>query len=353
MKKEIIIVMDYMNSFHAHHKKNSLDMDFLLSEFKKNFSSVTVMDYKQLHENHLNIQDKVIVYTSIERAREYKNSIKDIMYLLSKRNYLVPSYDVLMCHDNKIFQEYLKKYLNFSSINCKIFNNFLEFRDEKKIKYPAVLKFKSGSGSVNVVKVNDFLEVYKKSLPQITYNTNMNFKNKKLRTKYKVKVINFMLKFFPAKISYDYFKKKYNTIQTNDCSFVLQEFKPGFSHDFKVLVYDDIIFPIKRMVRKNDFRASGSGDFASTKLSDEVLEQVYQMHKLLNMPSSSFDILVDKDEKVYYIEYQGIHFGPSTINIADNYYKKEKNEFKEYQNDKNIEEMFCYAYINYIKNIFR
>lgn len=350
MNKAILIITDIENQFHCHYKKKTLDLNKIIFNFKKEFKDIEVKTFEEVIADINNIKDKIIIYTSIEKASAYKKNIEDVMYLLDKNNILVPRYDILMCHENKIFQEYYKKYLNYESINALTFDNYLDFyNNRKKIIYPMIYKTKDGSGSIGVNKVNSELDVFKMCLPNILENTKNNVKNKKNRTyAFKANLLNFILKTIPKKYSYNLFKRYYKTIYTNDCQFVLQDFKSGYECDYKVLVYDNLVFTIKRKVRKNDFRASGSGLFEPAKLSPKVLNQIYKFYDLLNTPIGSFDILIDKEETVYLIEYQGIHHGTATIDIAYNYYKKNNNDFKEYKNNKGIEEMFCYAYINYI-----
>ena len=62
-----------------------------------------------------------------------------------------------------------------------------------------------------------------------------------------------------------------------------QEFIPGNSYDIRIVVIRDKAFAIKRMVRKNDFRASGSGlilyekdnfDIDTVKLAFELAEKI-------------------------------------------------------------------------------
>ena len=53
---------------------------------------------------------------------------------------------------------------------------------------------------------------------------------------------------------------EYNRVSGREKGYVyFQDFIPGMDHDIRVIVVKDKAFAAKRMVRKNDFRASGSG----------------------------------------------------------------------------------------------
>ncbi|MEG1009466.1 MAG: hypothetical protein RSF67_06630, partial [Clostridia bacterium] len=145
------------------------------------------------------------------------------------------------------------------------------------------------------------------------------------------------------------FQKFYKTIYTTDCSFLLQDYIEGHNCDYKVLVYFDKIFCLKRNVRKNDFRASGSGKFESTKIPDFALKDVMEFYKILNMPIGSFDIIVDeKEKKTYFIEWQGIHHGPATVLLTKLYCECSNGKFLWKENNNDIEDIFVYAYSKFI-----
>ena len=58
------------------------------------------------------------------------------------------------------------------------------------------------------------------------------------------------------------YKPKFSKIQGKEREYVyFQEFLPGNNFDIRIIVIGDKAFGLKRMVRKGDFRASGSGEF--------------------------------------------------------------------------------------------
>lgn len=85
-----------------------------------------------------------------------------------------------------------------------------------------------------------------------------------------------------------------------------QEFIPGNDHDIRVVVINDKAFAIKRLVRKNDFRASGSGHILYDRdLFDEgTIELSFAIARKLQSQSVAFDFVYENGEpKILEISY--------------------------------------------------
>jgi len=82
-----------------------------------------------------------------------------------------------------------------------------------------------------------------------------------------------------------------------------QEFIPGNAFDIRIIVIGDKAFAIKRMVRKEDFRASGSGMILYEKkhFNDETVFLAFKMAEQLKTQSAAFDF-VYAGEKIYVVE---------------------------------------------------
>ena len=97
--------------------------------------------------------------------------------------------------------------------------------------------------------------------------------------------------------------------------FIAQPFISGLDGDWKVLVYGDQYYVLKRHVRPGDFRASGSGmDYRAgldSGIPDEVLSFVEKVYHLLDIPHLSADVAFD-GKRPYLIEFQAVYFGTAT-----------------------------------------
>src|SRR5690606_9034756 len=73
----------------------------------------------------------------------------------------------------------------------------------------------------------------------------------------------------------------YSKMISNEKGYVYyQDFIPNNDSDIRVIIVDDKAFAIKRMVRENDFRASGSGKILYDKkhFSDEVIKLSFEIN---------------------------------------------------------------------------
>ena len=77
-----------------------------------------------------------------------------------------------------------------------------------------------------------------------------------------------------------------------------QEFIPNNTYDTRILVVGDRCFSSRRYVRKNDFRASGSGsgDHSPNFTSKESLKIAFDLADKLNIQSLSLDLIIDNNQ---------------------------------------------------------
>jgi len=82
-----------------------------------------------------------------------------------------------------------------------------------------------------------------------------------------------------------------------------QEYIPRNTYDIRIIIIGDKAFAIKRMVRRNDFRASGSGMILYEKknFTDETVRLSFKMANKLKSQCAAFDF-VFSENKIYVIE---------------------------------------------------
>lgn len=278
-----------------------------------------IITINELLNTNLKSTDTVL-YTSSdeENIRFY---IQNIMYFIDKRCQIIPSYEMLLSHENKGFQELYKTLKNFGNLSGKYFYDI----DEASAPMPKVLKTISGAGSSGVFLLKD-----EKSLKEIRkkhFDISKKRKLIKLQRKLKLNKQEFSI--------YSYRHKGFNL-------FVEQEFIPNLQHDFKVLVFGDRFYVLKRSIRDDDFRASGSGKFEFITPPTEVLEFAKEISLVLNNPYLSLDIALS-DNGCYLIEYQGTNFGPYTLLNAPYRFVFTDGDWKKEENDKDLEANYAYA----------
>jgi hypothetical protein len=90
---------------------------------------------------------------------------------------------------------------------------------------------------------------------------------------------------------------KFAKMHAKEKGYILfQEFIPNNQYDIRVIVIDNKAFAIKRMVRKNDFRASGSGNIFYEKehIPIDTVKLSFQITEKLHSQCIAFDYIFDK-----------------------------------------------------------
>ncbi len=307
----------------AGHSWKSLDVNRLSTLLDYPTEIITINDLMNINF----AADDTVIYTSDdeENIRLY---LRDVMYFVNKKCRILPSYNMLLGHENKGFQELFRSELGFGNLQGSYFFDIYD----STLPIPKVLKTVSGAGSSGVFLARNKNDVLK-------------IKNKFFDVSHKRKVIKLQrrLRLKKKEFSiYNYRHKGFNL-------FVEQEFVPNLSNDFKILVFGNRYYWLKRMIKKNDFRASGSGLFEYIKPPIEVLDFARSIFKKLDNPYASLDI-AQSTEGCYLIEFQGTNFGPLALLESPNRWVYSNNSCIEEKNNKDLEENFAYALNIFLNN---
>ena len=352
MKKRILILYDnrgYVASSLLPEAKRKVNIELLANQFRKLEFDVEV---KSLHDLQFptNYKDWYVIYPSSEDyGLFYKEYIEDVLLRLKLDGaILLPEFEFFRAHHNKVFMELLKT--KFRSKELKTIKSYTLYGKsdlekllmENKITYPIVIKTSEGSGSIGVdlAKTEDELIKKVKKMGKINFSSGVYSK--------KIKFRHF--------IGHNLRKiQKKNVVEQPEAreKIVIQTFISNLEYDYKVLVFGTKFYLLRRDVRKNDFRASGSGklhfveNFESNE--EKVLDFALLAYEEIGTPLLSIDIAYD-GEKCHMIEYQCLNFGPYTLQFSKWYYRKENNQWKVI-NDKSILEVeMANAIDYYIRN---
>lgn len=270
----------------------------------------------------------IIIYTSSENEiiRTY---LKNNFFHLNFNTHLIPSYELLMAHEDKGFQEIMKKRKGFGNLK----GQYVFDIDDGCLPFPKVIKTSQGAGSSGVFLANKNKDLEK--IKSIFFKDDFRRRVINAQRKMKLKKSEYLI--------YRYAKKKFNLL-------IEQEFIPNLKHDFKVLVFGNRYFVLKRSIRKNDFRASGSGDFEFIEPPPEVLNYAKEIALILDNPYLSLDI-AQSDQGCHLIEFQGTNFGSYTLLNAPYRYVFQDNEWVKENNCKNLESNYAYAFNYYLSKI--
>ena len=259
------------------------------------------------------LEEKSALFLTSSYDKPYQKYICDVMRHISKVRsdvLLIPNYDIMLAHENKGYQELIKKELGIEDVNGNYYGDLSDLDPDSNINYPCVVKLLEGSMSSNVFLVNSYRDLSNKlrkyGNKNIRYDIKRILKNYIIKNKYKLTPNDLSIR------NYDQFFRERTP-------FIIQDYVKNLNYDYKILIFGQKYYALKRYVRNNDFRASGSGNFVYEPPSLELLDYAKKIFSLLDAPFVSLDI-AEHEGKCYLIEFQGIGFGPITLENSSGYY---------------------------------
>jgi len=336
---KIAIITDYLGRFGSKQKselyRQGMDLDKLKEYFSKLNYQLTLYDYSNCIELIYTKEVHYVIYTSSEDPGEqYKSYIEDHLRLLSlSHHYIIPNEIFLRAHNNKVFMEMLRIKYNFHDVN--IFNSrFVATKKELKkldLSYPVIMKAAAGALSRNVKLINNYKEALKnfhELCPKVSFSNKIREIARRFRH-----------------------RGNYNPEAIYRGKVVIQNFIPNISFDWKVLIYYDKIFILKRNNRPNDFRASGSGLFSYDKnVNQEILNLAWSTHLKLKVPHLSLDIATAEKGLVIF-EFQALGFGTKTLENAPFYFEKKNNDWNLIEEKVDLEEVYVTSLHYYLNSL--
>lgn len=341
--EEIIVLIDYKSSFgskfNASPPYSGLDLkEFSIEMEKFGYKIVPTYFFDVDYNSPNKYSSKKILYQSSEANdgyAEYKSHIDDVLYFLKISGaHLIPDYKYFKSHSNKFFMEILRGFMDDKNKpSTSIYGSLEDFKLDKKVHgSPIVIKKSHGAQAkgVYMAKSSEQLSRIVKKVSKSSFTLKEYIKERLRKIKHKTPYIPF-------------------SIHRN--KFILQSFTEGLSGDFKVLVFNDIFYLIKRDNRPNDFRASGGGLNTFTgefELPEGLLDYAYTVFENFKCPYVSLDIGVNKDG-FHLIEFQFINFGTSAHYKSKIYYQKKEDIYNPMKNDLSLEYLYSYSLNSYLK----
>lgn len=255
---------------------------------------------------------------------------KQLLYSLQLAGKKVfPDFNTCWHFDDKVGQKYL-----LESIDAPLVTSYIFYTEKealswiKQTTFPKVFKLRGGAGSSNVKLVHTRSEArtfVKKAFGRgfSQFNRWGNLKEK-IR-KYKEGRNSFLgvLKGLGRMVIPTEFAKMH---QREKGYIYFQDFVPNNRYDIRICVVADKAFALKRLCRKNDFRASGSGNiiFNKTQIDERCVKIAFEVNEKLGMQSVAFDFVFDENNNPLIVE---ISYGYSVAayDKCEGYWDKEMN----------------------------
>lgn len=342
-KLEITLLTDFYGSFLTKVPSNPYKSGFDLNLLEKYFYKFNILlvikrfSDIQFFENY---ENKLFIYTSIEDPNGYYRSfIDDILYGLEQAGAtIIPQYKFFKSHENKVFMEILRNIIlkNDNDIKTYKLGSYSDFIHlQYPLLYPVLVKKSTGSAS-NGVFLSNSIERLKKIVKQITntYDYKSLIMDFLLAQKKRINKIQYFNRYSP-------FRKK----------FIIQNFIENLPGDYKVLIFYEKYYVLKRLNRANDFRASGSGNFINSNnfnVSNELLNNCEIWFNSFDVPCASFDVAC-KEDKYFLLEFQFVSFGTYTQTSAKNYFCKINDKWEKNDQIIPLEEVYADSIIEFLR----
>lgn len=239
-----------------------------------------------------------------------------------------PDYNTVWHFDDKVGQKYLLEVIKAPLVPSYVFYSKQEALTwAKRTTYPKVFKLRNGAGSDNVRKVKSqrnaiglINQAFGKGFKQYSAFSNLMERYRKYRLGKTTlwDVVKGILRIFRT--------TEYAKVAGKEIGYIyFQDFIPNNDHDIRIIVIGDKAFAIKRMVRKNDFRASGGGNIKYEKslFNENDIRLAFEIHDKLKSQCTAMDFVYDKGEsKIVEISYG---FSPEGYDPCPGYWDKELN----------------------------
>lgn len=284
------------------------------SDYWVKYCQKTGIEYKLVNAYDNDIVEQIKGYDAFmwhHHQSNYKDCLfaKQLLYSLQMAGVKVfPDFNTGWHFDDKVGQKYL-----LESIDAPLVPSYVFYTKEDALKwienttFPKVFKLRGGAGSHNVMLVHTKAEAIRYT--KIAFGkgfsqTNLTHLISDDWNKYKLGKVTlfYILKDVAAfYLKQNSFRKMYS----REKGYVyFQDFIPDNSFDVRICVVGGRAFAIKRMVRKNDFRASGSGNLVYNKseIDERCVKIAFNICDRLRLQCVGMDFVFDANNNPLIVE---------------------------------------------------
>ena len=277
----------------------------------------------------------------------HHSSAKDVLFakgllfaLQQAGKKVFPDFNTGWHFDDKVGQKYLLEAIAAPMVKTDIFyDKGSAFDYIQKTSFPKVFKLRGGAGSANVKLIKSagqarrmIQKAFDVGFP--AYDRWGNWKEswvsfKRNPSSQIIELLKSTRRLFVS--------TKFARVNGRETGYVLfQEFIPNNTYDIRVVVIGDRAFGLKRLVRKNDFRASGSGfiEYNKELIDERCVSIAFVVTKRLKAQCVAYDFVFDSTNKPLIVEInygyaheayfkcpgywdKNLNWHPGTFNSAD------------------------------------
>lgn len=298
-------------------KQNNINYT-LVDCYKSNIiSALADCDALMWHHHHAHYKDVLFA--------------KQLLFSLEQAGRKVfPDFNTCWHFDDKLGQKYLLESIGAPLVPTSVFYDKEEaLAWAKNTTYPKVFKLRGGAGAANVRLAKNKKEAVRlirkafgRGFPQFDRWGNFEEKIRKIRIGKEKVFIGLAKGIYRLFASSSYAKMK-----GNEKGYVyFQDFIPNNNSDTRIIIIGDKAFAIKRMVRANDFRASGSGiiKYEKDEIDTRCINIAFEIAEKLKFQCMAYDFVFDANNKPLLVEIS-YGFDPRGYTACPGYWDKSLN----------------------------
>jgi glutathione synthase/RimK-type ligase-like ATP-grasp enzyme len=295
-------------------RDNNIDYKIVIAYDFDIIKQIEDCDAFMWHHHHANYKDALFA--------------KQLLFSLQQAGKKVfPDINTTWHFDDKVGQKYLLEAIGAPLVPSYVFYSKKDAIDWiNKTTFPKVFKLRGGAGATNVKLVQSKRQAMRlvnkafgKGFAQ--FNRWNNFKERIRKFKSGKDSILGVCKGLGRLIITTEFDKMHD----REKGYVyFQDFIPNNNSDTRIVVVGNKALGERRFVRKNDFRASGSGEFSYENISTDAVEVAFKISKRLSLQSVAFDFIFDSNQNPLIIE-MSYGFGTSGIKNSPGYWDNNMN----------------------------
>jgi glutathione synthase/RimK-type ligase-like ATP-grasp enzyme len=209
-------------------------------------------------------------------------------------------------YDDKVKQYYLMRAHGFPMTESWVFYDMQSALNwAKQTTYPIIFKLRGGAGSMNVIRLESVQQankIIKKMFGQGVYPESFMAPGLIRFQKFSIlrEVRHFGGNLYRWSRGLDispYWRKHKNYVY-------FQKFLPNNNHDTRVTVIGGRAFAFRRLVRENDFRASGSGkiDYDTSEIDLRCVKLAFEISSILGFQCMAYDFLTNESGGIEFCE---------------------------------------------------
>ena len=218
-----------------------------------------------------------------------------------------PDYHTTWHFDDKVGQKYL-----LEAIGAPLVPTFVFYTKKEALQwienttFPKVFKLRGGAGAAHVLLVNNSIEARK--LVRKSFGCGFSQFNRVGYLKERCRKWREGKGSFVSVlkgVGHLFISTSYAKMHSREKGYVyFQEFIPNNSYDVRICVIGNRAFGLKRLTRKDDFRASGSGHiiYDKSQIDERCVKVAFDVNKKLKTQSVAYDFVFDKDNQPLIVE---------------------------------------------------